>query len=147
MITVSESAEVAAPATHVYKLIADYRDGHPRILPPRWFGPLVVEEGGVGEGTLIRFELRAAGMKTPMRARITEPEPGRRIVETNVATGAETMFVVDPLPGGERCRVEIRSQWESHGLRGLVERALVPRLLRRVFRDELRQLGTVVASS
>lgn len=146
MITVSESAEVAAPAAHVYELIADYRDGHPRILPPRWFGPLVIEEGAVGEGTLIRFEFRAAGMKTPMRARISEPEPGRRIVETNVVTGAETMFIVDPLPAG-RCRVEIRSQWESRGLRGLVERALVPRLLRRVFRDELHQLGKVATSS
>jgi hypothetical protein len=28
--------------------IADYRDGHPRILPPQGFGPLVVEEGGSG---------------------------------------------------------------------------------------------------
>mgnify|MGYP006197722543 CR=1 FL=1 len=33
---------IAAPAAALYELIADYRNGHPRILPPEYFGPLEV---------------------------------------------------------------------------------------------------------
>jgi len=42
---VQVSARVAAPPEVVYRLIADYRDGHPRIVPPKYFSNLVVEEG------------------------------------------------------------------------------------------------------
>lgn len=45
---------IDAPPDRVYALIADYRSGHPRILPKAYFKELVVEQGGVGAGTVVR---------------------------------------------------------------------------------------------
>ena len=54
VVRASSSAQIRAPGRIVYSLIADYRNGHPRILPPRYYPPpLEVERGGVGAGTAI----------------------------------------------------------------------------------------------
>ncbi len=140
----SESAEIPASAARVYGIIADYRSGHPRIIPQRWFGPITVEQGGVGAGTVISFEFRAAGQTRRMRATISEPEPGRHLVET-YEDGSATAFTVDPL-GSDRCRVEIRTTFTPRGLRGMIERALMPRILGPVYRAELQQLRDVATS-
>jgi len=60
---VSYTAPVAATPTTVYRVIADYHDGHPRILPSA-FRNMVVEKGGVGAGTQTRFEVHAFGHVT-----------------------------------------------------------------------------------
>src|ERR1700728_1331783 len=78
---VSASAVVPARRERVYSLIANYNDGHPRILPKQ-FSNLTVEQGGVGAGTVIRFQMSVLGKKETLRAAITEPEPGRVLVET-----------------------------------------------------------------
>jgi hypothetical protein len=56
---VSASAVINAPAKQVYTILADYHDGHPRILPQQYFSSLEVERGGVGAGTVLRFQMRA----------------------------------------------------------------------------------------
>jgi hypothetical protein len=43
---ISVSAVIPARRECVYALIANYQDGHPRILPKQ-FSNLVVEQGGV----------------------------------------------------------------------------------------------------
>ena len=151
MIDVSASRAIAAPPEVVYGIIADYRVGHPSILPPKWFGPLTVEEGGVGAGTRIRFSMRGMGPARPAEAIVAEPEPGRVLTETYLATGAVTTFTVEPAPGG--CTITFRTTWTPRGVQGLFERLLVPGYLRRVFRDELdllerraeEQAGSAVA--
>jgi len=60
-IHATSSAVVAAPAPIVYGLIADYHQGHPSILPPKYFQNLQVEEGGVGAGTRISFQMQSFG--------------------------------------------------------------------------------------
>lgn len=60
-IFASESLTIAAPASDVYRILADYRDGHKRILPPQFFGRLDLLAGGRGAGTKIRFEMKAFG--------------------------------------------------------------------------------------
>src|SRR5690606_26579640 len=80
-VVVRESAEIAAPPNVVYGIIADYREGHPSILPPRWFTHLHVERGGVGAGTVIRFGMKSDGRVREMRAEGVGPEPGRGRVE------------------------------------------------------------------
>jgi len=57
--TIGAAARVNAPAQRVYDMIADYRNGHPRIIPPKYFTSLDVEEGGVGDGTVIRWSKTA----------------------------------------------------------------------------------------
>jgi hypothetical protein len=55
---VTASAEIDAPAQRVYSILADYREGHPRILPKEYFPFLQVEQGGIGAGTRLHFQMR-----------------------------------------------------------------------------------------
>ena len=36
-------------------MLADYNESHPAILPEHVFTGLVVEQGGIGAGTAVRF--------------------------------------------------------------------------------------------
>ena len=146
VLRASKSALIAAPAPVVYSLIADYRAGHPRILPRRYFGRLEVEQGGVGAGTIIQYEIKLFGTERKVRAAITEPRPGLELVETDFATGARTTFIVAPGARADESEVTIQTEWERGGLRGWVEAWLAPPLLERIYVEELAQLGAVAAA-
>ena len=139
--TVTASATIGAPAEIVYTILADYNEGHPHILPRKYFTFLAVERGGVGEGTLIRFGMRAFGRTRVARAAVTEPEPGRVLVETALDEGGTvTTFIVEP--EGRQSRVTFRTELSSAaGLAGAIERFLATRYLRRVYALELQQLN------
>jgi len=141
---VEATAEIHAPAPDAYKMIADYNDGHKRIIPAQYFQNLEVEHGGYGEGTLIRYDLRALGTTHHARARVTEPEPGRVLVETDLDKGAVTHFIVEPL-GASRSRVTITTDLPTRdGMLGWVERAMTGRFLKRVYAEELAQLDAAL---
>lgn len=143
---VSESAQVDAPAAVVYELIADYRSGHPRIVPPEYFSNLTVEEGGYGAGTRIRFDMKVLGTTRRGVMVVEEPEPGRVLVERDPAGGAVTTFIVDP-SGPRACRVTIATALPRRsGIAGAIERFVSRRLLRKVYRAELSRIGDVAAS-
>jgi hypothetical protein len=144
IVRAARSGLVRAPATVVYGLLADYRNGHPRILPTRYFAKLEVERGGTGAGTIIRFQLRVLGATREIRSEITEPTPGRVMVESELATGTRTTFTVTPESGGGTCRVNIETVWEAKGLRGWIERLTAPRFLQRIYVEELALLTAVV---
>ena len=139
-IRVSASSIVSAPAPVVYGILADYREGHPAILPRRYFDGLEVESGGLGAGTRIRFRVRAFGAVRSVRADVSEPVPGRELVETDLATGAATRFLVEPVSDGRASRVTFETSWTRPGLGGWAERWLAPRYLRKVYRAELALL-------
>lgn len=145
---VSRSARIDAPPGRVYQLIADYRAGHPAILPAA-FSDLVVEKGGVGAGTEIRFNLRVLGRKTPFRAVVSEPEPGRVLVERNLEPEESvTTFVVNPLDGGMASEVSISTELESRrGPAGVLRRWLTRRLLEPLYVEELRLLSARARSA
>jgi hypothetical protein len=139
--SVEASAEIAAGAERVYGIVADYREGHPRIIPKSFFDGIEVEQGGYGAGTLIRVGVHVAGRKTSFRAAVTEPEPGRVLVETDVDGGPVTTFTVDPGDAG-RCRITISTRLQRRGRPvSLIERFFTIRLLRRVYAEELRLLA------
>jgi hypothetical protein len=139
------SAEIKAPAGQIYGILADYRHGHPRILPKPPFLDLEVEAGGVGAGTAIRFSMRVMGRTRRYRATITEPEPGRVLRETDPASGVVTTFTVDSLAGGHRSRVTIATEINTRsGLLGILERAFITRYLRPIYRCELANLAALV---
>jgi hypothetical protein len=126
---------VPAPAAAVYALLADYRDGHPRILPPA-FANLTVLRGGTGAGTEIRFAMTLGGRKQVVEASVDEPEPGRVLTETYREKNAVTSFTIDP--EGNQSRVRIETSWDaSRGLVGLIERLITPRLFRKIYAEEL----------
>src|SRR4051812_23646107 len=141
---VSVSRRIAAPPGRVYAAIADYRDGHARITPRPPFGDLVVEEGGMGEGTVIRVGIRLMGTERTFRARVTEPEPGRVLVETDLATGTATTFTVRPDDGGTRVTIATVLQPTRSGFLGMIERVVSARFLRPVYLQELALLAGLV---
>jgi hypothetical protein len=141
---ISASALIPARRERVYSLIANYRDGHARILP-RQFSDLVVEQGGIGAGTLIRFQMSVLGKKETFRASVTEPEPGRVLVETYLdSNGAVTTFTVDPGTAPADSRVTISTELRVRsGVLGWIERKFSTLMLRPIYRKELENLARV----
>ena len=143
--SVEASAEIAAAVERVYGIVADYRVGHPRIVPKSFFSGIEVEQGGYGEGTVIRVGVHFAGWKSSFHAAVSEPEPGRVLVETDLDGGPVSTFTFEALDPG-RTRVSISTLLQRRGKRlGLVERFLTIRFLRRVYAEELRLLAAVAA--
>jgi len=137
-IYVAAERPVAAPPDIVYRCLADYREHHPRILPPA-FSDLQVEQGGVGAGTVFRFRLTTAARSREGRMVVAEPEPGRVLTETDAASSLVTRFTV--LPEGAGSRVRIETTWQgAGGIGGFFERLFAPRVLRRLYIDELARL-------
>jgi uncharacterized protein YndB with AHSA1/START domain len=143
--TIAADALIPAPAPRVYAILADYHEGHPSILPRPYFERLEVEQGGVGAGTEFVVEMNVLGRRQRFHGSISEPEPGRVIVERVRENGGVTTFTVEPR--GERAHVTIAMELPQRGgLAGRVERWITTALFRRVLRRELRQLAAVAAA-
>lgn len=142
MTNPSASLLIDAPPVRVYDIIADYRTGHPRILPMPPFESLTVESGGTGEGTVIEVAMRVLGRRQTFRATVSEPEPGRILVERN-DTGYVTTFSVEPR-GKAAALVTIETAPPGGGgLAGTLERWLLRRMLVPAYRKELALLARV----
>ncbi len=129
--------QVSAPAERVYRILADY-EHHRRILPPA-FSDFKIDQGGVGAGTVVRFRLTVGGRSRAYRVRVTEPTPGRVLSEADMESSAVTTFTVTP--DGDRSRVRIETSWQgAGGVGGFFERLFAPRLLGRLYADELARL-------
>ncbi len=143
-ITVKAAAILDARPEDVYATIADYQHGHPNILPQERLYDLQVEQGGYGAGTIIRFKVKALGVEQTAYQRVSEPEPGRVLVEQDIdsARNAMTTFTVTAVE--QKTHVEIATTMNtSPGLQGLVERLLVPIIQPPVYRKELKLLEAV----
>jgi hypothetical protein len=139
-IEVSNERAVGAPAEIVYSYLADFRNHHPRFLPPA-FSDFAVEAGGIGAGTIITYTLTAGGRTRRYRAEVAEPEPGRVLTESDTTSTAVTTFTVTP--HGETCSVRIGTTWQgAGGVGGFFERMFAPRALRGLFADELGRLDS-----
>lgn len=146
---VTASSVIEAPAELIYRTLADYREGHPSILPKAYFLSLEVEQGGFGEGTIINFQTRVLGATQNFRSEITEPQPGSVLVETNIGEMAgKTTFTVEPLDGGSRSRVTIATEGKTKrgGGLGVVERLITKMMMQRIYKAELDQIALVCGS-
>jgi uncharacterized protein YndB with AHSA1/START domain len=128
-----------APAPVVYRCLADYQNHHYRFLPSA-FSEYRVEHGGMGSGTVISYLVTAGGRARRSRDVISEPEPGRILVETDAAAGKVTTFTLEPR--GERTLLRIETRFRSSGgPAGVFQPWLAPRLLRPIYEDELERLN------
>jgi len=144
------SALIDAPPKIVYDILVDYRGGHPLILPGNYFVSLDVENGGVGAGTIISFQMRIFGKLQTFRAAITEPEPGRVLSESDLDGAASTTsFIVDARDQNRSCEVTIATErmTERSGLLGALERFLAISFLQRVYRAELKLLSELAVDT
>ena len=132
--TATATRIINAPAKTIYNIIADYRNGHPHILPKEYFLSMDVEEGGFGAGTIVNFEMRLLGQTKSFRSIITEPEPGRLLVETDVKTSIPTSFHIEPAAGGHQTRLTIATELKGQTV---VEGFIAKLLLQKVYHQEL----------
>jgi hypothetical protein len=115
------------------------REHHPRFLPPA-FSNFEVESGGVGAGTVTRFKLNAGGRTRSYRMQVAEPEPGRVLTESDTESSLVTTFTVHPDQTGSR--VTISTTWDgAGGIGGFFERVFAPRVMKRLYDDELARLN------
>jgi Polyketide cyclase / dehydrase and lipid transport len=139
-ITISASALVHAAPNVAYGILADYRDGHPHILPRPPFGELTVESGGRGAGTVFRVQSREGfGMRT-YHMTVSEPEPGRLLMESDMESDLVSTFLVEPVDGGRHSRVTITTTYTRGGVRGWLESMLLPRLAGPIYQKEIANL-------
>src|SRR5262245_48987803 len=148
LIDFKASREMPVPARIVYAVIADYHKGHPAILPKPPFVDLVVEQGGTGAGTVIRVRMKMLGKESTMRAEVSEPEPGRVLLEKALDQDLQTFFVVEPVAhkgddkagDSEHSRTTFHTIIKAPGLGGLIQKWIVPRLLLPAYHQELANL-------
>jgi Polyketide cyclase / dehydrase and lipid transport len=144
---IAASRIIDASPQRLYDLLADYREGHPRILPRPQFGSLTIIEGGRGQGTVFDVEVRLLGRRRNRRGIVSEPVPGRQLVECYAGEPTVTSFTIEPMFSGEHARVTISTDTDVHrGLRGALERRIATRLLRPLYQRELAQLAAVATT-
>ena len=140
------SRVIDARPEEVYARLADYRVSHPAILPKPYFTEVAVEQGGQGAGTIVRVRMNVMGAQRAYRQIVSEPQPGRVLMETDATAGVTTTFTVEPLDGGQRCRVTIATDAATRsGVMGWLEQLLTPTVMRRIYEKELQQLATSVS--
>jgi hypothetical protein len=126
-----------APAEVVYHCLADYREHHNTrgFLPPA-FTSLEVLRGGVGAGTVIRFSTRVGGRTQTRTQEVSEPSPGRVLVESGGDEGST--FTVEP--HGDRSLLRIQTTLVTHGLEGWLLALFGARILGPIYAEELSRL-------
>lgn len=137
MIYAEVSAEFDAPASTIYKILADFTH-HEAVLPKPPFTYLKIVEGGIGEGTVIEVQTKALGQTNTVVSRVTEPEPGRVLEEREIDGPTVTRFVVDAL-SENRSRLTISTSMEPSrgGLLGRIEAAVLPYAIRSAISKEM----------
>jgi uncharacterized protein YndB with AHSA1/START domain len=137
-VVASAERSIDAPADEVYSYLADMHQ-HQRFLPPA-FSDFQIEQGGVGAGTVTSFKITAGGRTRSYRMQISEPTPGRTLVETDTGSSLVTTFNVTPQ--GDKSLVSITTSWDgASGIGGFFERTFAPRAVRRLYLDELDRLN------
>jgi len=143
-IHLSAEALVHAPAETVYGYVADMREHHPHFLPAE-FSDFQVESGGVGAGTVTRFKITAGRRTREYRMRVDEPLPGRVLTESDTGSSLVTTFTVSPESDSSRVRIE--STWNgAGGIGGFFERLFAPRVMKRIYAEELAKLDEYARS-
>ncbi|MDA8295304.1 MAG: SRPBCC family protein [Actinomycetota bacterium] len=129
---------IAAPPAVVYACLADFSH-HEKFLPPA-FSNFEVVSGGTGAGTVARFTVTAGGRSRNYEMEVSEPEPGRVLVETDKSSSLVTTFTVDA--DGAGARVTISTTWQSaaSGIGGFFEKRFAPLAMAKIYQDELRRL-------
>lgn len=135
------SRGISASPEQVFNLLADYRDGHWRVLPPA-FTDYRVLEGGFGAGTRIAFSLTTGGRSRSTEGVVAVPDPGRVIVESYPREAMVTTFTVDP--EGEGSRLSIATSIPARTpFTAPLERFLLRRILEPIYREEFALVAEI----
>src|SRR5258708_23547958 len=147
-VQVKYSMVIDARPEEIYAVLTDYRVGHPAILPRPPFTELTVEKGGQGAGTVVMTRVKVFGRESSYQEVISEPEPGRVLLEKDMDTAQFSSFTLDPLNGNTKTRVTILCEFPLEpGFAGIVQRLLQARLSEGILKQELENLARYVRSN
>lgn len=139
----SVSKLIHSSSSVIYNIIADYQKGHPKILPRPPFVSLEVIEGGTGAGTVMQVTMKIMGRSQSFKSVVSEPEPGRVLIETN-DTGYITTFRVEPAEADKKSLVTFTTEIPGNSsLLKKLEFRLSKLLLIPVYKKELELLAEV----
>ena len=146
-IHVGAEREIDAPPAEVYAFLANYRDKHPIILTSNFYD-YVVDQGGIGAGTVIRYRLHAGGRERPYRMEIEEPETGRVLRERDTNSSLVTTWTVNQGATPDQSRVAVATDWQGgSGVGGFFERTFAPKGLRGIHTEMLNRLALTLTGS
>ncbi len=140
-IHVEVTRTINAPAEQVYAVLSDYGVGHPAILPKPYFKDLTVKQGGQGAGTVFTTNMEVMGVRRRYHMTVTEPQPGRMLMEEDAEVGMRTTFTVEPVGDGRQSRLTIATDARlAAGISGIMERLINPPIMRRIYRQEIANI-------
>jgi hypothetical protein len=125
-------------------VLADYHKHHPRIVPPKYFRRIDVLQGGTGAGTRTRIEMRVLGVTKVFEHIVSEPEPGRVLVESDTDGSTVTTFTVDAAGDGLTHLTIATDLRTRGGIAGAIERFVSSLVLPRIYRAELARIAEYV---
>ena len=138
---------IAAPPATLYGILRDYRQHHPKILPPA-FRDLRIESGGIGAGTVFSVDLKSGGRNRTFQMRVEEPQPGHRLEEHDQRSSLATTFYVQPASTAGNSIVRIETTWQAaSGIGGFFERLFAPRVMRKLYQEELMKLDEYASAN
>ena len=144
--SVSFSAQVPAPPARVYAVLSDYHVHHPAIVPKDAFRRVDVIKGGKGAGTRFELEMVMMGRTTVAQFDVTEPEPGRVMVETMLDQSLATTFTMDPIDGGRATQLTFATDYTLPGGIFLpLLRWMAGSAIRRIYQREMANIAQYIA--
>lgn len=142
-ITVRIEHDVTAAPADAFAALADYGGVRRQILPAE-ITDFTVLSGGAGAGTRFTYDLHATKKRIRhVDAAVSEPEPGRQLLETD---GNSTLTVLwEVSPAGSGSKVSATVGWQgAGGIGGFFERTFAPLGIKRIYTAELENLAGVL---
>ena len=139
VVVVDRTLGVSSDAA--FAAVADYVKTRPAILPPE-ITDFEVLDGGIGAGTRFTYRLHATKKRIrQVEATVTEPQPGRQLLETDANSSLKVTWSVAPAGGGSTVTVQV--SWQgAGGIGGFFERRFAPAGIARIYGAELTHLAT-----
>lgn len=138
MIRTVYSEVINARPEAVYAVFSDYRVAHQAVLPKPYFTEMLVTRGGQGAGTETLLKMTIFGQNFTYHQVVTEPEPGRVLMETDHEQNVVTTFTFDPVGDGSQTHLTIVTEMPSKpGVSGWIESMITPRVMGNIYKKEV----------
>jgi hypothetical protein len=139
-VTARAIKQIDAAPERVLEFLRDYRESRPRIFTGNYTA-YRVEQGGVGDGTVVGYHFAAGGRERDYRLRVEESSGA--LVERDQLSSFVSKWTVTPTGSGSA--VTIESSWDgAGGIAGIFEGFFAPLGLRRIYGEILDKLAAAV---